>query len=372
MVSENLFHFVQCAFEALVHIVVLEVGKATAMDEVAVVGCQLKVAVVELNAILGEEGIIRFDLFALNVWQGVFDGVCGASNLLWGEFLVLYNACISLCLWVGNEGCPLKGVDVLMLPLKTERAVWESTETTGEELVESSSEDDRVAIGTIEEEKVSVFVNGDMIESLYTQLYGDVGVTKDVLEKILVGGGRNCLILIIEIAVTIGQTEGDTLEDAGIDVGWRHAPLFGCIEGIVLVEQEPSILTDKRVMRLQCLYHRNKLTTWVIGKEGFFDACGFIIGIEIIDGLEVERRGCCPAIYLCLTEYAEGSPLVVATHVVEEFLLLCVETVRAITMHEYAILVTVVIHVATDVVSAIEDGDDVTSLGKFTTNDGTC
>ena len=190
-------------------------------------------------------------------------------------------------------------------------------------------------------------------------------MVQQVLEERREGARRHDLIGIVEISLIVGEPQGDPLQDAGVDLAGRHAPLLGGVRGVVVLEEKLRVAPDVRVGVPQHLRHRGELPAGERLGQLAFERLRLLGRIEGVDGGEVEGRGgVLSAPYGAAGELVR-LPRLVAAHEVVELLFLGVEGVGAVLLHQEPVLVHVVIHIPADVVPALPDDDLLPSLRQF-------
>ena len=255
-----------------------------------------------------------------------------------------------------------------------EGTVGQAAKASQEQLVEGAGVDDGPLEGHALDMNglqggVFLAAGEDEIEDAFrlgAQADGDLLVAEQVLEQARVAIDRHPLEGVLEVAVVPGDEHGHARGHRGIHFLGSEAPLLlGIVEEHVLVDEVRHLLKLRILLGAQLV--DGDLALVAEGVDELLDEPGRLLVAEgNFHRVLVEGHGHVGAIPIGKHPVLVARPLGEAGKIVVGALIVGMEDVRPVAVHEHPGLVVLVVHVAGDVRALLDDEHAKTALfGKL-------
>ena len=188
----------------------------------------------------------------------------------------------------------------------------------------------------------------------------NIGVVEHVFEETCISMLRHELVAVGEVAVVAVGACRDARRDRLVELGWIYAPLlFRIAPKELLVEVTPDFADDD-VFGGSYLWQRFRPR----GEPALHLLRRQRQPIELVDGIKIDGDGEELSVYLRQDPMLVESPLRELREMIEDHLRVGVKDMRPIAMDEDARIVVVVVCVAADVGSAIDQHNALVAAGS--------
>ena len=270
-------------------------------------------------------------------------------------------------------------LDVVRLPGELEAAVRKAAEARKEQLVERAGVDDRPLEGRALDEdrrerrvlRAARELEVEHAFGLGVQAHEDALALEHALEQRRVALGRHALVGVLEVAVVARDEHGHARRHRRVDLLGSEPPLLLRVIKEHVSVHELGDLGELRIVLLAQLGDGDLALVAERVDELLREVRGALLSEGYLHRVLVERHGQVGAVPIGQHLVLVVAPLGEAAHVVEGALVVRVEDVRPVAVHEHAGLVELVVHVAADMGALLDDEHArASALGQFARGHG--